>query len=121
MKTLMLVLSLILWSGIASAQHTHATQGPNGGKMQDVAGAHVELVVSGTTITLNVLNKENKPTSTMGYSGSIQVSAGASRETIELTPEGSTLKGEAKTPPPANATYLLVLKTATGRSGQAKF
>ncbi|WP_428669552.1 hypothetical protein [Reyranella sp.] len=121
MKRLMIVLALVLWSGLAGAQHNHGTKGPNGGKMQDVAGVHIELLVSGNALTLNALDEDNKPLSTAGYTASIQISAGSSRETVQLAPAGSSLKGEARTPPLANATYLLVIRTAAGKSGQAKF
>ena len=121
MKRLMTILALVLWPGLAGAQHNHGTKGPGGGKMQDVAGVHIELLVSGNVLTLNALDEDNKPLSTAGYTASIQISAGSNRETVQLSPAGSSLTGEARAPPPANATYVLVIRTAAGKSGQAKF
>jgi hypothetical protein len=122
MKKLLTILSMLLWSGLALAQHSHApSKGPGGGRMQDVAGVHVELVVSGTMLTLNVYDEDNKPLDTAGYTASIQVSAGGSRETVQLSPAGTALKGEAKAAPAVNAAYTVVLRTPAGKSGQSKF
>lgn len=116
------VLLLVLWSGVALAQHSHgAAKGPNGGKMEDIAGLHAELVISGATITLNVFDEKNKPVDTAGFTASVQVSVGGARETLQLAPAGTALKGEAKAPLAGNATYNVVLRTAAGKSGQARF
>ena len=112
----------VLWTGQAVAQHSHSsTKGPNGGKVQDVAGVHVELVVAGNAVTINVLDENNKPISAEGYTGSLLIASGGTRQTVQLTPSGTGLKGEAKPPVPADATYTLVIKTAAGKSGQVKF
>ena len=64
MKKLMIIVLAMLWGGVAVAQHSHGNQkGPNGGLMQDVAGVHAELLVSGNNITINVLDESNKPAS----------------------------------------------------------
>jgi hypothetical protein len=122
MTKFLAALALVLWAGVAAAQHNHGSVGPNGGKMQDVAGVHIELLVSGTVLTLNALDEDNKPVSTAGYAASIQIVSGSNRETVQFAPSGTaSLKGEAKAAPAANATYTLVIKTAAGKSGQAKF
>lgn len=90
--------------------------------MQDVAGVHAELMVSGSTVTINLLDESNKPASAKGFSGSVLIVSGSSRETVQLTVTGdSSLRGEAKAPPAAGAAVTLVLKNAGGRSGQVKF
>ena len=123
MRKLMLIAALLLWSGTLAAQHSHgAMKGPNGGPMQDVAGVHAELVVAGSTVTINVFDESNKPVTAKGFSGSVLIVSGGGRETVQLVPAGDfALKGEAKTSIPAGATVTLVLKNATGKSGQVKF
>ncbi len=123
MKKFLAVVALVLWSGIAAAQHSHGNmKGPNGGPMQDVAGVHAELVVSGNTVAINVFDESNKPTSAKGFSGSLLIVAGSMRETVQLAVAGeNSLKGEAKSPVPAGAAVTLVLKNAGGKSGQVKF
>lgn len=123
MRKLIALVAVVLWSGVAAAQHSHgAMKGPNGGPMQDVAGVHAELVISGNTVTINVLDEANKPTSAKGFSGSVLIVSGSNRETVQLAVSGdNALKGEAKAPVPAGAAVTLVLKNAAGKSGQVKF
>ena len=123
MKKLMIVVAMLLWAGAAMAQHSHGSmKGPNGSPMQDVAGVHAELVVAGNVVTINILDESNKPASAKGFSGSVLIVSGSSRETVQLSPAGdSALKGEAKSPVAAGATVTLVLKNAAGKSGQVKF
>lgn len=123
MKRLMTVVALILWSGVAIAQHSHGNmKGPNGGPMQDVAGVHAELVVAGNAVTVNLFDEGNKPVSAKGFSGSVLLVSGGTRETVQLAVSGdSALKGEAKNPVAAGTQVTLVLKNAAGKSGQVKF
>lgn len=123
MRKLMLIAALLLWSGTLAAQHSHGSmKGPNGGPMQDVAGVHAELVISGSTVTINVFDESNKPVTAKGFSGSVLIVSSGGRETVQLAPAGDfALKGEAKISIPAGATVTLVLKNAAGKSGQVKF
>jgi hypothetical protein len=118
-----MVVALVLWSGMAAAQHSHGNmKGPNGGPMQDVAGVHAELLVAASVVTINIFDESNKPASAKGFSGSVLIVSGSSRETVQLAAAGdNSLKGEAKAAVPAGATVTLVLKNAAGKSGQVKF
>ena len=123
MKYVALIAAALLWTATASAQHSHGNmKGPNGGPMQDVAGVHAELVTTGTTVTINLLDEANKPVSSKGFSGTALLVSGAERETVTLTPAGdSALKGEAKKAIAAGTSTTIVIKNASGKSGQAKF
>ncbi|WP_422034713.1 hypothetical protein [Reyranella sp.] len=123
MKKILILAFAILWTGAAAAQHTHgSTKGPNGGIVQDVAGVHAELVVAGNTVTINILDENNKPTPAKGFSGSVLIVSGGARETVSLAAAGETsLKGQAKADIPTGAAVTLVLKNAAGKSGQVKF
>jgi hypothetical protein len=120
---LLLAATALLWSGSALAQHKHGdAKGPNGGPMQDIAGVHAELVTAGTAVTLNIFDEANKPVSTKGFSGSALIVAGPDRETVILAPSGeNALKGEAKKAIAGGAAITVVVKTAAGKSGQARF
>ena len=121
MKYVLALIATITLSGPAAAQHAHGDKGPNGGQMEDVAGVHAELMTAGNTITINVFDEGNNPVATKGFIGSALVSRGPERETVALVPSGeATLKGEAKKPV-AGAAITVTLKTAAGKSGQAKF
>jgi len=114
--------ALIVIGSALAQQHKHADKGPNGGQMQDVAGVHAELLTSGNTLTLNIFDENNKPVPTKGFSASALIAAGADKETLNLSPSGeSALKADAKKPIAAGAAITVTLKTAAGKSGQAKF
>ncbi len=119
-----IVAAMVLWAGSPFAQghqHNHG-KGPNGGKMQDVAGVHAELVVSENKLTIYVFSEEMKALATKGYAGSLLLVTGSTRETVQLAPSGETaLKGEAKNRIGPDTAITLVLKTAEGKSGQVKF
>lgn len=123
MKLVLALVAVLAFNGAALAQHSHGEQkGPNGGPMEDVAGVHVELVASGTSIVLHIFDEGGKSVSTAGFIASVLVTAGANRETLSLAPQGqNALKGEAKQPVTAGATVSVTLKTAAGKSGQVRF
>ncbi|MCK9908183.1 hypothetical protein MXD81_03510 [Microbacteriaceae bacterium K1510] len=113
---------VVALSTAAFAQHKHGTTGPNGGPMEDVAGVHAELITSGTALTINVVDENGKPVKAAGYSASALVVTGGQRETVKLEPAGdSALKATLQTPVVANTQVTLMLKTADGKSGQARF
>jgi hypothetical protein len=106
----------------AVAQHSHGTKGPNGGLMEDVAGVHAELLTSGNTITINIFDEGNKPVATKGFTAAALVVRGSERETVTLVPAAeNALKGDAKKAVGAGASVTITLKTAAGKSGQARF
>lgn len=120
------ILALIVGLTLATptvAQHAHETQkGPNGGQIEDVAGVHAELLISGNRITINVFDEASKPVSTKGFTASALVVIGSDRETLTLLASGeNALIGEAKKAIAKGATVSVTLKTAAGRSGQARF
>lgn len=121
MKYVLLIIATILFVAPASAEDYE--KGPNGGLMLDVAGIDAELMTSGNTVTFNIFVPNTpKPVSTKGYTGAVLIAGGSGRETVTLTPQGeNSLKGDAENPIAASATITLTIKTAEGKSGQAKF
>jgi nitrogen fixation protein FixH len=123
MKFILALITALMFTGSAIAQHAHGAQkGPNGGIMEDVAGVHAELVASGNTVTINVFDEGNKPVATKGFTASALIVNGADRETVTLVPSGeNALKADAKKPVGKGATVSVTVKTAAGKSGQARF
>jgi len=114
--------AVLAFTPSAAAQHNHGNKGPNGGIMEDIAGVHAELLTSGNTLTINILNEDNKPLSTTGYTASVLVVNGPERETVTLVQSGdSALKGETKKAIAPNTQITLMIKTAAGKSGQARY
>ena len=122
MKLVLAFLFALAWVTPSSAQHAHGHKGPNGGQMEDVAGVHLELLTSGQTVTLNVFDEANKAVATTGFTASALISAGSERETLNLAPSGTnSLSGQTKKPINAGATISVTLRTAAGKTGQARF
>ncbi|MBX9778301.1 MAG: hypothetical protein K2Y71_28300 [Xanthobacteraceae bacterium] len=118
---LALVAALIVGTTAVAEQHGHGEKGPKGGPMEDVAGLHAELITSGNTITVNIYDEAVKPIPTKGFSGSALVTRGKDRETVKLEPaDNNVLRGEAKSAL-KGATIAVTLRTAAGKSGQARF
>ena len=123
MKYALALIAVFAFAAPAVAQHSHgAHKGPNGGPVEDVAGVHAELVVSGNTVTFNILDEANKPVASKGFTGSALVVSGADRETVTLAPAGeNALQGDTKKPVAKGAAISVTIKTAAGKSGQARF
>ena len=124
MRCVSVILLSLIWAAPSFAQHSHGSEkGPNGGRMEDVAGVDAELVTSGNKIMINVFDpKDTKPVATKGYSAAVLVVSGTAKETVTLTASGeNSLQGEAKTVIATGASVTLTIKTAEGKSGQAKY
>ncbi|MFG1418966.1 hypothetical protein V5F38_12760 [Xanthobacter sp. V0B-10] len=118
----LLAASPVLAQANAESGHAHGAQkGPHGGALEDIAGVHAEIEVSGKTLTVHVLDGAGKGVDTTGFSGSAMLVLGGARQTLALKPSGETLVGEAPAPIAPGTAVTLVLKTAAGKSGQAKF
>jgi hypothetical protein len=121
MKYALAVIAALVLTSPAVAQHAHGSKGPNGGPIEDVAGVHAELLTAGNTITINIFDEGNKTVPTDRFTASALVVRGSQRETVVLSPMGeNSLKGEAKNPV-AGAAITVTLRTASGKSGQARF
>lgn len=91
-RSLVLAGAILLVALTASA-HGPA-RGPNGGQMQDVAGAHVELVADGAGIAVYLFDVGNQPMPATGAAATATVLAQGRQETITLHPgEGNVLRG----------------------------
>ncbi|MFG1303133.1 hypothetical protein V5F34_03245 [Xanthobacter autotrophicus] len=121
LKCLLVACSLFA-AAPALAQHAHGAQkGPNGGPMEDIAGVHAELVVAGESLTFHVLDEAGKPVDTTGFTGSAMLVSGPDRKTIQLAAGGPALVGKAPAPIAKGSAITLLIRTAAGKSGQAKF
>jgi hypothetical protein len=122
MKNALAVIVALMLMSPAAAQHRHGDhKGPSGGQVLDVADVEAELVTSGNTITINVFDESHKPVATQGFTASALVARGSEREILSLAPSGeNALKGDSKKLL-AGAAITITMKTAAGKTGQARF
>src|SRR5262245_57936195 len=117
-KTALVLIATLASVAAAVAQHGHGAKGPNGGPIEDVAGVHAELLMSGSDITIYVVDEGMKRVATEGYTASALVVRGTDREIVTLAPTPpNILKGNAKKAV-AGAAVTVTMKTAAGRTGQ---
>ena len=121
MRRAIVFAALLSWTAPTFAQHVHE-KGPNGGTMEEIAGVDAEFVTSGNKMTFHLFDKNAKPVPSEGFTGAVLVSGSGGKETLTLVAAGeNSLQAEAKTPIAAGTAVTLSLKTAAGKSGQAKF
>jgi hypothetical protein len=102
--------------------HAHGERGPNGGSMQDIIGIHAELVIADRTLTIHLYDERMQPQPATGFSGSLLVGAGQTRQVVQLASgSGNTLTGTSQTAPPRGTAMTLQLRNPANRSGQARF
>ncbi|MBP6014264.1 MAG: hypothetical protein KBA31_18695 [Alphaproteobacteria bacterium] len=74
-------------------------KGPNGGLLRESGDHHIELIVSGQSLTFHLLDHKNKPVAEAGLTGTAVVTAGAATETVMLKDAGGgKLTGAGKIP-----------------------
>ena len=86
MKALVLIAALALFSNASYAQHGRdIVTGPHDGKMQDIGGVEVELLVGEREVTLR-LYERNAPIDARNFKAVVTIVSGSNRERIELRP-----------------------------------
>jgi nitrogen fixation protein FixH len=122
MKHVVALIAGLLLAVPVLAQHGHGAKGPNGGTMEDVAGVVAELVTAGNTLTVHVFDESGKPVTTKGFTASALVVAGANKETVTLAVSGeNALAGTTKNAIATGSAVTVMLKTAEGKTGQARY
>lgn len=99
-------LLLLAPPGAALAQGAPAAtrRGPNGGQVVTADGHPIELVLSGTTLTLFVSEENGRPMATARANGRVTVQAGGQTATVNLGPaEPNRLVGTLAAPLAAGA------------------
>jgi hypothetical protein len=88
------VLAAILSLSAAAAAAHGPGRGPNGGQMQDVAGAHVELVARGSEIAVYLFDTGDRPMPAESASATATVLAQGRPEVVTLVAgAGNVMRG----------------------------
>lgn len=122
MKALLMLVAMLAWAEPSGAQRYDVVPGPHAGKLEEVAGVQVELVVGDREVRLCVYDVGDVPQPVAGYSASVEIVSGARHETIALSPSDAvTLVGQGRGSLQPYSALTLHLTTPTGRSGSVSF
>lgn len=91
-------------------------KGPNGGRVVEASGHHVELVPKGTLIEVFITDKNEKAVSANGYKGTAILLIEGKQQRITLESAGSSdrLTGQAAGKPPASPKGVVQLSSPAG-------
>lgn len=115
MKMLFLVAAVMLWAHGSDAQPTDIVRGPHGGKLQQISGVEVELLIGDSEVALCVYSTEKAPLDVRKYKALVDIVTGGNREQITLQPEasGTRLVGKSNAPLRPYAAVTLYVTTPT--------
>ncbi|MFC4172444.1 hypothetical protein ACFOYU_10270 [Microvirga sp. GCM10011540] len=118
-----LILTLAIVAAPLGATAHEAAKGPNGGPVADSAGHHVEMVATGTELTLYLTEGADKPLASAGARNARAiVQDGGRTATVPLQPaEPNRLVGALAQPLGAGARVVVSATMADGHTVQARF
>ena len=121
MRRFLLTLSLAALPLSAGAHE--AAKGPNGGRVVDSAGHHVEMVADGTQLVLFLTGEADKPLASAGSKNARAiVQDGGKTATVSLSPaEPNRLVGTLPQPLGRGARIVVSATMADGHAVQARF
>jgi hypothetical protein len=105
----------------AAAAHDIA-MGPNGGKVAEIAGHHLELTHAGAEVTIYASDDAHKPMPTAGSSGRIVVqSAGKTAQATLAPAEPNKFVAKLEAPLGSGAIVAVSATFGDGHKAQARF
>jgi hypothetical protein len=108
---------------LGGAAFAHAPGvGHNGGRQVDAGHTHMEMVVSGQTVTIYLRDHGDKPVATDGAQGAAILVIDGRSQRIPLAPAGANmLRGEAPVALPAQPKGAVQVTLPGGGSVQGRF
>ena len=118
MRRLRLATILIVTPALAH----ESAKGPNGGRVADTGGYHVELVAKGTRVDVFLTDADDKPVAATGFKGVAILLVGGKSQRIPLAPEdGTRLSGSAGAALPREPKGAVQITAPDGKTAQARF
>lgn len=116
MKVATAILAIAL--GVAPAVYA---SDKHGGHEIEVGKYHIELVVKDRNLSLFVRDQADKAVDSKTAKASANVLSGKDRATVQLTPAGDMLSGQAPFTVAKDAKVIVTFSVAGGKSEQARF
>jgi hypothetical protein len=120
MKPIPVLLACLLLATPAMAHGP--SKGPNGGAHVDAGSYHLEMVAKGTSLTVYLNDKEDKPVEARGHKATGIFVIDGKPQRIELKADSDNrLTGTASLPLPASLKGVVQITLPTGKTVQGKF
>lgn len=113
-----IALSALLLAGPTLA---HETRGPHGGRQIDAGQMHVEVITTGPTIDIYVVDSAGKSVDVSGYKGLAILVVGGKPARIPLAPSGGAKLTGAAPSDLGAVKGAIQITTSTGATAQGKF
>ncbi|MDX2264762.1 MAG: hypothetical protein NW215_07300 [Hyphomicrobiales bacterium] len=122
MKFRMIVIAAALGGLVGAASAHEVAKGPNGGKVADVSGHHLEFVPTSTEVIIYASDEADKPIATAGSKGRIIIQTVGKTIQVQLVPsEPNKLVGKLDAPLSAGTVAVVSTTFADGHGAQARF
>ncbi|KPH79398.1 hypothetical protein [Bosea vaviloviae] len=118
------ITALAIMLDLASTVSAHElAKGPNGGRLVDVAGHHIEMVAKGTELVLILTDAADRPLSSAGTKAARAIVQDAGKTAaVALSPvEPNKLVGTLAQPLGTGARIVISATLADGHALQARF
>lgn len=113
--------SLLLLAAVPVAAHEIAA-GPNGGKVIDVAGHHLELTHAPANVTIYATDESDKPIGTKGSTGRVVIQNAGKMQQASLAPvEPNRLVAKLDAPLGKGAVVVVSVTFGDGHAVQGRF
>lgn len=122
MKLKSLLAALAAFFAVTAVEAHDIAKGPNGGKVAEIAGHHLELTHAAAEVTIYASDEAHKPMATAGGSGRIVVQNGGKTTQTALTPaDPNRLIAKLDAPLSAGAIVVVSATFGDGHKAQARF
>ncbi len=116
------LVALAIGIGATAAAAHDIARGPNGGKVAEIAGHHLELTHAAAEVTIYTSDEAHKPMPTAGSSGRIVVqSAGTTAQATLAPAEPNKLVAKLEGPLASGAIVVVSASFGDGHKVQARF
>jgi hypothetical protein len=121
MKFTIVALASILLTALPAAAH-EVEKGPNGGRVVEAGGYHVELVAKENAVNVFVTDAGEKPVSVNGFKGVAIFTISGKAQRVPLEPkEGARLSGTSPVALPAEPVGVVQITAPDGKTAQGRF
>jgi hypothetical protein len=117
-----ILVALAIGASAVAANAHEVAKGPNGGKVVDIAGHHLEFTHTPSELTIYATDEADKPIATAGGKGRAVIQSGSKTAQLQLAPaEPNRLIAKLDAPLAKGAIVVVSTTFSDGHTAQARF